>query len=156
MNGFQIGMKRLKVQLKRPKSDSKPYQRDRLWQVSSDLYQSIDRSVVGSTDLYQSVDRSVGGSTDLYQSVDWSVVDFIRPLSIYRLVLGWFHQTSIYLSIYRLVCGRFHQTSIHLSIYQTGLWQIASIYRLVFGRIIGLLSIYRLVGIGCPGINLYR
>ena len=25
MNGFQIGMKRLKVQLKRPKSDSKPY-----------------------------------------------------------------------------------------------------------------------------------
>ena len=27
MNGFQIGMKRLKVQLKRPKSDSKPYWR---------------------------------------------------------------------------------------------------------------------------------
>ena len=25
MNGFQIGMKRLKVQLKRPKSESKPY-----------------------------------------------------------------------------------------------------------------------------------
>lgn len=25
MNGFQIGMKRLKVQLKRPKNDSKPY-----------------------------------------------------------------------------------------------------------------------------------
>ena len=25
MNGFQIGMKRLKVQLKRPKSDAKPY-----------------------------------------------------------------------------------------------------------------------------------
>ena len=25
MNGFQIGMKRLKVQLKRPKGDSKPY-----------------------------------------------------------------------------------------------------------------------------------
>jgi len=25
MNGFQIGMKRLKVQLKRGKSDSKPY-----------------------------------------------------------------------------------------------------------------------------------
>jgi len=25
MNGFQIGMKRLKVQLKRPKSDGKPY-----------------------------------------------------------------------------------------------------------------------------------
>lgn len=28
MNGFQIGMKRLKVQLKRPKNDSKPYQTD--------------------------------------------------------------------------------------------------------------------------------
>ena len=25
MNGFQIGMKRLKVQLKRPKSENKPY-----------------------------------------------------------------------------------------------------------------------------------
>jgi CUG-BP- and ETR3-like factor len=25
MNGFQIGMKRLKVQLKRPKNDGKPY-----------------------------------------------------------------------------------------------------------------------------------
>ena len=25
MNGFQIGMKRLKVQLKRPKGDAKPY-----------------------------------------------------------------------------------------------------------------------------------
>ena len=25
MNGFQIGMKRLKVQLKRPKNESKPY-----------------------------------------------------------------------------------------------------------------------------------
>ena len=25
MNGFQIGMKRLKVQLKRPKSEAKPY-----------------------------------------------------------------------------------------------------------------------------------
>lgn len=25
MNGFQIGMKRLKVQLKRPKNENKPY-----------------------------------------------------------------------------------------------------------------------------------
>ena len=30
MNGFQIGMKRLKVQLKRPKEASRPYQRESL------------------------------------------------------------------------------------------------------------------------------
>ena len=38
MNGFQIGMKRLKVQLKRPKDASRPYwhtgERDRIQQVS--------------------------------------------------------------------------------------------------------------------------
>lgn len=65
MNGFQIGMKRLKVQLKRPKDASRPY------------WHSLPSVFIAAAQVSQQCQCTLSGSKS------WSLTLFLSKLKIY-------------------------------------------------------------------------